>query len=90
MTFLGFALLGIVAGAIAKLILPGRQGGWLSTVVLGIAGAVLGGWLGSALFDRPLTGFFDLGSWALAILGALIVLFVWGLITGLGGRGGRD
>ena len=86
MTFLGFVLLGIVGGAIAKLILPGRQGGWVSTVVLGIVGAVLGGWIGSSLFGRPLAGFFDLGSWALAILGALIVLFVWGLITTRRGR----
>jgi uncharacterized membrane protein YeaQ/YmgE (transglycosylase-associated protein family) len=84
MTFVGFLLLGVIAGAVAKLILPGRQGGWVSTVVLGVIGAVLGGFIGSRLFNRPLTGFFDLSSWVLAIIGALIVLVVWGFITGRG------
>jgi len=48
MSFLGFLLLGLIAGAIAKLILPGKQGGgWLITLLLGVVGAFLGGWLGS-------------------------------------------
>ncbi len=45
--FFGFLLLGLIAGAIAKLILPGKQGGgWLITLVLGVVGALLGGFLG--------------------------------------------
>ena len=48
MSFLAFLILGLIAGAIAKLILPGRQGGgWFITLLLGVLGALLGGWLGS-------------------------------------------
>ncbi len=83
MTFLGFLLLGLIAGAIAKAILPGKQaGGWIATLVLGVVGALLGGWIGTALFNTDVSGFFDLSSWLLAIGGSLIVLVIWGLITG--------
>lgn len=83
MTFIGFLILGLAAGAIAKLILPGKNGGgWIATLILGVLGALLGGWLGSLLFDRPLTEFFDLTTWLLAIGGSILVLLIWGLITG--------
>ncbi|MFD1713337.1 GlsB/YeaQ/YmgE family stress response membrane protein [Amnibacterium flavum] len=83
MGFFAFLILGLLAGAIAKLILPGRQGGgWLATLVLGVIGALLGGWLGGLLFNAPLENFFDLSTWIVAIVGALIVLVIWGLITG--------
>ncbi|WP_243230594.1 GlsB/YeaQ/YmgE family stress response membrane protein [Microbacterium sp. CIAB417] len=85
MSFLGFLLLGLIAGAIAKLILPGRQGGgWFVTLLLGVVGAILGGWLGSLLLNRPLTEFWDLGTWLLAIGGAILVLLIYGLIVGRG------
>jgi uncharacterized membrane protein YeaQ/YmgE (transglycosylase-associated protein family) len=87
MGFLGFLLLGLIAGAIAKLILPGKQGGgWFVTLILGVVGAILGGWLGGLLFGRGITEFFDLGSWALAIGGAIIVLLIYGLIVGRGSK----
>ncbi len=83
MGIIAFLLLGLIAGAIAKLILPGRQGGgWLITLVLGVVGALLGGFLGSVLFGQGIDGFFDLGSWLLAIGGALIVLVIYGAVTG--------
>ena len=83
MGFLAFLLLGLIAGAIAKLILPGKQGGgWIVTLLLGVVGAVLGGWIGSLIFNVGLNGFFDLSTWLLAIGGALIVLLIWGAITG--------
>lgn len=83
MSFLGFLLLGLIAGAIAKLILPGRQGGgWLATLVLGVIGALLGGWLGGAIFNVGYNGFFSITSWLLAIVGAIIVLVIYGLVTG--------
>lgn len=83
MGFLAFVLLGLIAGAIAKLILPGKQGGgWIATLVLGVIGAILGGWLGSLLFDASIEEFWSLQSWALAIGGSIIVLLIWGLITG--------
>jgi uncharacterized membrane protein YeaQ/YmgE (transglycosylase-associated protein family) len=86
MGILGWIVLGLIAGAIAKAILPGKQGGgWLVTLLLGIVGALLGGFLGSALFGVTLGSFFEIRTWLLAIGGALIVLLIWGLVT----RGGR-
>lgn len=83
MGFFGFLLLGLIAGAIAKLILPGKQGGgWIVTLLLGVVGAFLGGWLGSVLFNAPLEEFFSLQTWALAIGGSLIVLLIYGFIVG--------
>lgn len=82
MSFLAFLLLGLIAGAIAKLILPGKQGGgWLITLLLGVVGALLGGWLGSVLFNVGLEEFWDLSTWLLAIGGAIIVLLIYGLIV---------
>ncbi|HMS38388.1 MAG TPA: GlsB/YeaQ/YmgE family stress response membrane protein [Arachnia sp.] len=83
MGFLGFLLLGLIAGAIAKAILPGEQGGgWLATMILGVVGALVGGWLGSLLFNAPLEEFFSLQTWLLAILGSIVVLLVYGAIVG--------
>ena len=82
MSFLAFLILGLIAGAIAKLILPGNQGGgWFVTLLLGVVGALLGGWIGSALFGIGMDQFWDLGTWLLAIAGSIIVLLIWGLIT---------
>lgn len=81
MGFLAFLILGIIAGVIAKLIIPGRQGGWVSTIVCGVIGAVLGGWIGSAILRLDLNGNFWL-SLIFAVIGALIVLLIWGFITG--------
>lgn len=83
MGFFGFLLLGLIAGAIAKLILPGKQGGgWFITLLLGVVGALLGGWLGSVLFNAPLEEFFSIQTWLLAIGGSIIVLLIYGLIVG--------
>src|SRR3954452_21705497 len=82
MGILGFLLLGLIAGAIAKAILPGRQGGgWIVTLVLGVVGAILGGWIGSLIFGGGLGDFFDLRTWLLSILGAVIVLLIYGAVT---------
>ena len=87
MSFLGFLLLGLIAGAIAKLILPGKQGGgWFVTLLLGVVGAILGGWLGGLLFGANLEEFWSLESWLLAIGGSIIVLLIYGLIVGRGDR----
>jgi uncharacterized membrane protein YeaQ/YmgE (transglycosylase-associated protein family) len=83
MSFLGFLLLGLIAGFIAKAILPGRQGGGLIiTLILGVLGAFLGGWLGGLIFNAPLEEFFSIQTWIVAIVGALIVLVIYGAITG--------
>ena len=82
MGILGWIVLGLVAGAIAKAILPGTQGGgWIITLVLGVVGALLGGFLGSALFGIGLETFWSLQTWLLAIGGAVLVLLIYGLVT---------
>ncbi|HJX77146.1 GlsB/YeaQ/YmgE family stress response membrane protein [Glutamicibacter sp.] len=82
MGFIGWIVLGLIAGAIAKAILPGKQGGgWIATLVLGVVGALVGGWIGQAVFNADVDKFFSLSSWLLAIGGSLIVLVIWGFIT---------
>ncbi len=82
MGFIGWIILGLIAGAIAKAIKPRNQGGgWLATLILGVVGAILGGWIGSAIFDVGINSFWSLSTWLLAIGGSLIVLVIWGLLT---------
>lgn len=83
MGIIGWIVLGLIAGAIARLILPGNQGGgWLGALLTGILGALLGGWIASAIFNINVNdSFFDLGTWIFAILGGVIVAFIWQLIT---------
>ncbi len=86
MGIIGWIVLGLLAGAIAKAILPGTQGGgWVITLVLGVVGALLGGFLGSVLFNAPLQDFFSIQTWLLAIGGSIVVLLIYGLVT----RGSR-
>ena len=82
MGFFAFLILGLIAGAIAKAILPGTQGGGIFiTLLLGVVGAILGGWIGGMLFGTGINEFFSLSTWLLAIGGAIIVLLVYGMIT---------
>jgi uncharacterized membrane protein YeaQ/YmgE (transglycosylase-associated protein family) len=82
MSIIAWLVLGLIAGAIAKLILPGRQGGGIIvTLLLGVVGALLGGWLGSVLFNVNIEEFWSISTWLLAIGGALIVLLIYGLLT---------
>ena len=82
MSFIGFLLLGLIAGAIAKAILPGTQGGgWFVTLIIGVVGAIIGGWLGSVLFGVGIGDFFQLSSWLLAVAGSIILLLVYGAIV---------
>jgi len=80
---LGWIVLGLIAGAIAKAIMPGRDpGGIIITMLLGIVGAIIGGFVGRAIFGTDINTFFDLSTWLLAILGSLIVLGVYRMVTG--------
>jgi uncharacterized membrane protein YeaQ/YmgE (transglycosylase-associated protein family) len=80
MGILGWILFGLIAGVIAKLVMPGRDpGGFIVTILLGIAGAVLGGFLGRAL------GFYGEGEGAgmlMSILGAIILLAIYRVAVG--------
>lgn len=82
MGFIAFLILGLIAGAIAKAILPGRQGGgWIATLVLGVIGALLGGWIGGAIFGVPLDTFWSIQTWLVAIIGSIVVLVIYGFVT---------
>ena len=83
MGILGWIVLGLIAGAIAKLIMPGDDpGGIIVTMLLGIIGAVLGGFLGSRIFGIGLQTFWNLQTWIVAIIGSLILLGIYRLIIG--------
>lgn len=80
---IGWIVFGFVVGAIAKLLMPGRDpGGFVITILLGVVGALIGGWIGRAMGlygpDQP-AGFF------MALLGSIALLFLYRLT--LGGRG---
>lgn len=83
MGILGWIVLGLAAGAIARLILPGKHGGgWIATLLLGVVGALLGGFLGSVLFNVGIESFWSPMTWLLAIGGSLLVLVIWGFVAG--------
>jgi len=81
-------ILGLLAGALAKALLPGDDpGGIFVTMVIGVVGALLGGFLANQLFGGDgLDGFFDLSAWLAAIVGSLILLLLYRMIAGRRGR----
>lgn len=83
MGIIAFIILGLLAGAIAKALMPGDDpGGWIVTTIIGIVGALLGGFLASALFDAdPLDEFFDISTWLTAIVGAIALLVIYRFIV---------
>ncbi len=82
MGIISWIVFGLIAGAIAKLIMPGEQGGgWIVTIILGIIGAALGGWIGSMVFNVGIDGF-NIKSLIVAVVGALIVLAIYGFVAG--------
>jgi uncharacterized membrane protein YeaQ/YmgE (transglycosylase-associated protein family) len=75
MGFLSWILLGLLVGVLAKWIMPGPDsGGLVMTILLGVAGAFVGGWLGTQLGFGSVTGF-DVRSLGIAVVGALLLLF---------------
>jgi uncharacterized membrane protein YeaQ/YmgE (transglycosylase-associated protein family) len=78
-----WALFGLIAGAVAKFLMPGKAGGdfsgWIMTILLGIGGALLGGFLSHNLLNLDVSGF-NLTSFAIAVGGALIVLILYRLL----------
>ena len=76
MGIIAWILLGLVAGAIAKALMPGDDpGGFLLTIVIGIVGALIGGFLWKLLTGSDSYGDFDIGGIMIAVLGSLILLF---------------
>ena len=86
MGIIAWIVLGLGAGLLANMLIPGRrQQGLILTCVIGIVGALLGGWLATKLFHiHTLHGFFNLDTWITAIIGAAILLLAYHLITSRG------
>ncbi|MDQ3670730.1 MAG: GlsB/YeaQ/YmgE family stress response membrane protein [Actinomycetota bacterium] len=84
MGIIGWILLGLVAGVIAKAVLPGDDpGGIIVTILIGIAGAFIGGLVAKALgFGDPIDEFFDLSTWLAAIIGAVVLLLIYRMLVG--------
>jgi uncharacterized membrane protein YeaQ/YmgE (transglycosylase-associated protein family) len=84
MGIIAFIVLGLVAGIIAKAIMPGDDpGGLIVTAIIGVAGALIGGFLAGVLFDAdPLDEFFDISTWLTAIIGSIILLAIYRAIVG--------
>jgi uncharacterized membrane protein YeaQ/YmgE (transglycosylase-associated protein family) len=82
MSIVWWALFGLIAGAIARFLMPGKApGGILVTIVLGIVGAIVGGFIGTLLNFGGVTDTFDLRNMLLAVGGGVLVLFIYGLAT---------
>ncbi|HEY9875178.1 MAG TPA: GlsB/YeaQ/YmgE family stress response membrane protein [Candidatus Obscuribacterales bacterium] len=85
MGIIAWIVLGLIAGAIAKAIYPGHQGGGIfATMALGIVGALVGGFLGQLLLGTSAGasyGALTIPSVAFAVIGAMVVIFLWGLLT---------
>jgi len=77
MGILAWILFGLLAGAVAKFLMPGNDpGGWIVTILLGIGGAVLGGFIGTQFSWGGISGF-DIRSFLLAVGGALLLLLAY-------------
>ena len=84
MGIIAFIILGAICGAIAKALLPGDDpGGFIVTTIIGVVGAIIGGFLAGVLFDaEPLDEFFDISTWLTAIVGAIVLLLVYRVVAG--------
>jgi uncharacterized membrane protein YeaQ/YmgE (transglycosylase-associated protein family) len=85
MSIIAWIVLGLIAGAIAKWVMPGRDpGGCIVTIIIGIVGALLGGWLSTLLGYGGLGGQLDWRNLIIATLGSIVLLLIWRIL-----RGGR-
>jgi uncharacterized membrane protein YeaQ/YmgE (transglycosylase-associated protein family) len=84
MGIVSWIILGLLAGAIAKILLPGRDpGGLVGTTLFGVAGAFVGGWLSAKVLHRPVQHhFFDAATWGAAIVGAFVLLVAYRILFG--------
>jgi uncharacterized membrane protein YeaQ/YmgE (transglycosylase-associated protein family) len=91
MGVLGWIIVGLVAGAIAKTVHRGDEpGGLLGTFLVGLVGAVAGGLIASAVGIGSISSFFSLGTWLIAVGGALLLLVIYDALSRRGrSRGGR-
>lgn len=82
MNVLAWIIFGLIAGAVAKFLMPGKDpGGIIVTILIGIVGAVIGGFIGQAMGVGEVTGF-NFRSFVIAVLGAIILLFGYRMVVG--------
>jgi uncharacterized membrane protein YeaQ/YmgE (transglycosylase-associated protein family) len=81
---IAFIILGLLAGALAKALLPGDDpGGFIITTLIGVAGALIGGFIAAAIFGaHPLDEFFDISTWLTAIVGSIVLLLIYRAVAG--------
>jgi len=91
MGIIAWIVLGLVAGLLANLLVPGRRTqGLIVTCLIGVAGALGGGWAATEIFHvHTLHGFFNLSTWITAIVGAAILLLIFHLFSASRSSGGR-
>jgi uncharacterized membrane protein YeaQ/YmgE (transglycosylase-associated protein family) len=84
MGIIGWIVLGLLAGMLAKLFMPGDDpGGFIITTIIGIVGAIIGGFVAKALgFGDPIDEFFDISTWIAAIIGSMVLLLIYRLVVG--------
>jgi uncharacterized membrane protein YeaQ/YmgE (transglycosylase-associated protein family) len=94
MSIIAWIVLGLAAGLLANMLIPGKRSqGLIITCLIGIAGALGGGWAATQVFHiHTLNGFFNLSTWLTAIVGAAVLLVVYRAIDGRSGHsvGGRS
>ena len=83
MGIIAFIILGLLAGIVAKAIMPGEDpGGIIVTAIIGIVGALLGGFIAAAVFGaHPLDEFFDISTWLTAIVGSILLLGIYRVVV---------
>jgi uncharacterized membrane protein YeaQ/YmgE (transglycosylase-associated protein family) len=84
MGIIAWIVLGLCAGLIARALVPGRSPhGILAITAAGVLGAIVGGFMAGALFDAdPIDEFFDLSTWATAIAGAALLIWIYTMLAG--------
>jgi uncharacterized membrane protein YeaQ/YmgE (transglycosylase-associated protein family) len=84
MSIIAWIVLGLIAGLIANMLIPGkRQQGLILTCLIGIAGALIGGWIATKVFHiHSVQGFFNLSTWLTAIAGAAVLLLAYHVVSG--------
>lgn len=83
MSWIAWIVLGLLAGGIAKFLMPGKDpGGCVITLVIGVVGALLGGWLSTLFGFGGLSSSFDWRNLVIAVLGSIVLLFLYRLVSG--------
>jgi uncharacterized membrane protein YeaQ/YmgE (transglycosylase-associated protein family) len=83
MGVIGWIVVGLVVGALAKLIMPGKDpGGIIVTCIIGVVGGLLGGWVSSKAFGVDTGSFWDLKTWLISLVGAVVLLGIYRLLVG--------